>query len=678
MINTLHLASSLFISLLLVTTTFAADIVVSENDLPGAPRVVRTPALAIEAVRELRKSNPDRQQPIVVQIDGTHRLPAPLVLTPEDAGTPKSPTIFTGGILSGGVRITGWKDNGDGSWSVPLPEVQKGNWTFTQLFVNGQRRYRPRLPKTGYYHVADKLDPTEKNQKKGFDRFKFAADNINPNWTNLGDVEVLGFQVWTMARLRIEKVDDKEKTVTFTGPTRGLAHYSALLKGGRYIVENVKEALKQPGEWYLDRKTGLLAYIPLPGEDMTKVEVIAPRIDSLLELKGDFEAKKWVSNVHFKNVTFAHTNWVTPPEGNAYPQAEVNLGGAISAVGARDCLFENCTVRNIGTYAFDFAAACKNNRVEGCELTDTGAGGVKLGLTRFEIDDSLITSHQTIRDNLIAHGGRLHPAAVGVWIGHSPHNTVEHNEIFDIYYTGVSVGWSWGYDPAGAHHNTIAWNHIHQIGQGVLSDMGGIYTLGLSPSSTLHHNHIHDVHAFDYGGWGIYYDEGTTGMVGEHNVVHRTKTGGFHQHYGKENVVRNNIFAFALRDQVQRTRPEPHLSFTFERNIVYWDKGPLLGSNWSDDKYKLDHNLYWRTDRQPIDFKGMSLDQWRAKGQDVHSIIADPQFVDPHKGDFRLKLDSPASQIGYVAWDVANAGRLNGKSKDPKLAPPAFPVQPRP
>src|SRR5687768_14157188 len=117
MTTALQFSSSISVSLLLATATFAADVVVSEKDVPGtSAKVVRTPALAIEAVRELRKTNPDRREPIVVQIEGVHPLTAPLVLTPEDSGTAKSPTVFTGGTLSGGVRIGGWKDNGDRSW----------------------------------------------------------------------------------------------------------------------------------------------------------------------------------------------------------------------------------------------------------------------------------------------------------------------------------------------------------------------------------------------------------------------------------------------------------------------------------------------------------------------------------------------------------------------------------
>jgi hypothetical protein len=150
----------------------------------------------------------------------------------------------------------------------------------------------------------------------------------------------------------------------------------------------------------------------------------------------------------------------------------------------------------------------------------------------------------------------------------------------------------------------------------------------------LHHNLIHDVESLSYGGWGIYFDEGTTHILAENNVVYRTKTGGFHQHYGKENMVRNNVFAFAREGQIQRSRPEEHLSFTFERNIVYWREGPLLHGNWGDNQYKLDYNLYWREGGGEVQFTNLTLEQWRAKGQDAHSVIADPLFARARQGRF--------------------------------------------
>ena len=285
--------------------------------------------------------------------------------------------------------------------------------------------------------------------------------------------------------------------------------------------------------------------------------------------------------------------------------------------------------------------------------------------------DEALVSHHTIRNCTIAHGGRLHPAAIGVWIGHSPHNIVEHNDIFDLYYTGLSVGWTWGYAASRAHHNDIGFNHVHTLGQGVLSDMGCIYTLGISPGTVIHDNHFHDVKSFSYGGWGLYTDEGSTGIVMKNNLVYRCTKGGFHQHYGKENRVENNILAFAEQHQVQRTRTEEHISFFFERNIVYWDNdSPLLGSNWRDDNFRMDRNVYYHAGK-PVTFPGgLSLAQWQEqRGQDKHSIVADPGFADPSKDDYHLRSDSPALKLGFKPFDYSRAGRTTAPTLTKGLPP---------
>jgi hypothetical protein len=241
-------------------------------------------------------------------------------------------------------------------------------------------------------------------------------------------------------------------------------------------------------------------------------------------------------------------------------------------------------------------------------------------------------------------------------VGQSDNNTLAHNHIHHTYYTGLSVGWTWGYTPTGAHHNIIEYNLVHDIGQGILSDMGGIYTLGTQPGTVIRNNVFHHIDSFSYGGWGIYPDEGSTEILIENNVTYRTKSAGFHQHYGKENLIRNNIFAFAKEYQVMRTRAEEHLSLTFERNIVIFDSGDLLGSNWSGENYKLDHNLYWDTRGGEIKFKDWTWDEWQAKGQDQHSLIVDPLFVDAEQYDFRLKENSPAFGLGFEAIDVSRVG----------------------
>jgi hypothetical protein len=190
--------------------------------------------------------------------------------------------------------------------------------------------------------------------------------------------------------------------------------------------------------------------------------------------------------------------------------------------------------------------------------------------------------------------------------------------------------------------------------------MGGIYTLGHQPGAVIRFNRFHDIAGRSYGGWGIYFDEGSRDIVAEKNVVYRTTHGSFHQHYGRDNVVRNNVLAFGRDQQVLRTRPEDHRSFTFERNIVYWGKGEAVMGGWSNFNAAFDRNVWWRTDgRQDYKIGYVDRGWWQKQGLDVHSAFADPMLVDPAKDDFNLNPASPAIGLGFEVWDQGDVGPRN-------------------
>lgn len=608
---------------------------------------------------------------------GFYFLKEPLSFSPEDSGTRGGPITYAAypgevPVVSGGVPLKGWQRREGGRWQVHLPEVQHGEWSFTQLFVNGERRYRPRLPKDGYYRIAKEGPSPGKDRAP--DSFQFKPGQLDPAWPDLQDVEVLVFHSWTMDRLRIKAVDAARRLVTFTAPTLGNAWFFDLRAGKRFLIENVAAALEKPGQWHLDRNAGVLTYLAMTSEKPDTAEVIAPRLERLLILRGDAAAGRPVEYLVFRGLTLAHSNWTTPPEGWRCGQSESGLWGALSAVAARHCVFDACKIAHVGTYAMDFGEGCKHNRIENCELTDLAAGGIKIGEMGIRDDEERLTSHNVVRNSLIAHGGRMHAAGMGVWIGHSPFNLVEHNEICDFYQTGISAGWSWGYGRSQAHDNTIAYNRIHDIGQGVTDDMGGIYTLGVSTGTVLHHNLIHDVACDAYGGRGIYFDEGTSEILAENNVVYHTDAGAFMQHYGRDNRVLNNIFALARGGQLDRLREENHRSFTFKHNIVcYDDAGTLLWENWGNNQYVMDENLYWKAGSLPVLFGNMTLAEWQKKGHDRNSLIADPLFVDPASGDFTLKPGSPALRIGFKPFDLKTAGRVPSPKQEEPIAPRAFP-----
>jgi hypothetical protein len=639
----------------------------AEPKADGSDGPLATIKGARDAIRQ-RKAERPLEKPIRVLVrGGVYRVTEPIVFSAEDSGTQEAPVTYAAypgetPIISGGVPITGWKQQPDGPlWTTVLPAVKEGKWYFRQLFVDGKRANPARTPNDGFFRsggpgVPYKDRGAARRDKKTKVSIFYQNDDLKP-WPSLDDAVVVVYHSWTASRHRIKSLNTDNKRVEFTAPSGWPMGYWE--KNQRYYVEFVREALDAPGEWHLDRNTGVLTYYPRPGEEMTTAEVIAPQPKELLRLEGDPAAGKPVEHLRFEGLSFHHTGWVMPDAETVDGQAAASLDtAAVFCTGARNCRFHACEIAHTGGYGLWLQNGSKENRVEQCHLYDLGAGGVRLGETSLPAEPERQTERNEVHNCFIHDGGNVYHAGIGVWIGRSSHNSVQHNDICDFLYTGVSVGWSWGYAPTTAHHNQIEYNHIHHLGWGQLSDMGGIYCLGLSPGTRLRYNRIHDVLSYAYGGWGLYTDEGSTGILMENNVVYRVKDGAFHQHYGRDNLLRNNVLALsATYGQIRRSREEDHNSFTVERNLIYSDGVPMLGGNWSNGNFKLADNCYWDAAGQPPTFPGgLTLTQWQEKGHDAGSIIADPKFAAPAQGDFTLAPDSPALKLGFQPIDTTRIG----------------------
>jgi hypothetical protein len=611
---------------------------------------------------------------------GLFFVEAPVVLTSEDSGLVLAAWPGAKPVVSGGRPIAGWKEvtvQGKKLWAADIPSARGGKWYFRELWVNGQRATRARHPNRGYLGIAELPDKAGE-WTQGQTRFRFREGDLKA-WGSITNAEVVAMAKWVESRLPVAGVDEKERVVTFSKRS-----VFGLEPGDLYYAEGAFEFLDEPGEWYLDASTGTLYYMPRPGEQIAEVQAIAPVLPQVVRFEGKPEAGHFVERIVVRGLTFSHTEWCFPegfhrgknkPEVSPEPKAEVGgfaqaavgVPGAVWGEGVCDCVFEDCRFSSVGNYGLELARGCQRNRIIQCEFSDLGAGGLKIGETSIRDQAAEQTGGNEISGCHIHDGGKMFASGIGIWIGQSPSNRILHNLIHDFYYTGISIGWTWGYGPALATNNTVTLNHVHHIGVKsdgdgpILSDMGGIYTLGKQPGTTVRNNLWHDIAGIRYGGWGIYFDEGSSGIVAESNVVYRTTHGGFHQHYGETNVFRNNILAFGRDQQIQRSRPEPHVSFSFVTNIVYFDSGTLLTGNWDgDENYKMDWNLYFdaRPDAKPDQVRvgPCTWEKWQERGHDQHSLVADPLFLAPRENDFRLQPSSPAFKLGFQSIDLSHVG----------------------
>lgn len=631
-------------------------------------------AAARDAARKAHAANP--QEAITVRVaDGTYPIAEAVVFEPQDSGVTYEAAPGAKPVFTGGKKITGWAVEKDGTWTA---QVDPGT-SFEALWINGQRAARARFPKNDFIQATGQpLEALPGKKLAGSPQqtmLQIAAKDaeilrgLSPE--ELHDTNVVVLHSWNETRHRLAAVRLEDGTLQFTG---GARNFFSLEPFHRVYFENLRAALSDAGEWFLARN-GTLTYKPRAGEKPDTVDAWAPVAAQWLLFKGDpAKDEALIHDLHFRGLTFQHQTYALPETGVGFSQAEEPLGAAIEGDGLRNVSFEQCEFAHTMTSALWLRRGCRDITLRDCWLHDLGAGGVKIGVSKVP-DERDQTSFVTV-DNCIIHtGGRYFLSAIGVLIFHSSDCTVRHCDIADFYYSAISIGWIWGYKPTPCARNLVEECHLHHLGWAVLSDMGAVYTLGPQPGTAIRGCHIHDIGCGSYGGWGMYNDEGSTGIVWENNLVHHTQDAGYHQHYGRGNIVRNNIIAYCAEEHVRRSRPEDFLAFAFERNIVLMGEGRLFAhvdKNWDDGRVFLANNTYWKPDGPIPDFAGKSWADWQFMGRDTGSLVADPLFVAPEKGDWTLRPESPALKAGFVPFDWKKAG-VTGDAKWRALGAEEFP-----
>ncbi len=643
---------------------------------------------AQRAVRAHLKENPGEAVTVVIH-PGTYRLAEPLVFTPADSGTKDAPVTYRGGeggrpVLSGGMRITGWRKDGE-VWRTTVDPVKRGDLFFHQLFVNGRRATPARAPNRFYLRTAGPVRPLGDRRKARRDPstkqgFRFREGDIR-EWRNPDDVYIELYHSWTTSLHWIESLDAERRIVRFTNRTGWPVGYWETFE--RYRVHHCFEALDAPGEWYLDRGTGTLTYRPREGETTATAEVVAPRLADLVRFEGKPAEGRFVAHVRLEGLSFQHEDWdyerTETIDGQAHAKRQ---NAAITAFGLRHGAIERCEVAHVGGHAIRLDAGCQNVRIVQCEIHDCGGGGVYVGpdakVGYMPPTDALKVQRNTIENNFIHHTSYVLGGSIGVWVGSASLNRIRHNEISDFDYTGISVGWSWNRKrDIFQHGNVIEFNHVHHNVGDILSDNGGIYVLGYSPGSVIRGNVVHHIRHYPYinDSRAIYLDGAVSDYLVERNLSHHIDSFGLMMK-GQRNVVRHNIFAFCGDSGLNRLvdaslKDAEYAPSRLEHNIVYQADGAMTSGFHGPQWTRLDHNLYWSTQgREAVRFNdrsstvrkdapkvdGASFARWQELGRDAHSIVADPAFVDPAAGDFRLKEGSPAKRTGFKAFDHDEAG----------------------
>ena len=515
----------------------------------------RSLTTALREARELRRlADPSTKHGIhIVLKHGEYPLSEPLLLRPEDNGSPSSPTIIEAApgetpIISGGTSITGWQKSTGNLWEADIHSP------FRELWVNGVKATRARDVEDD-----DQLPRILSVDKKAQSIY---IPITRPLPANPGNMEMVIHQMWAIAILRIktiEKIGDRYK-LTFKEPESHLEFEhpwpapvldSAHKQNGSsaYYLTNAPEFLDHPGEWYADEQKGKLYYYPRPGEDMNTARVRAPFLTNLLITQGTIDHP--VHDIQFKGIQFAYAGWLRPSEQGHVPlQAGMYLldayklkipgtpdkkglenqawigrpAAAVEISYARNLLFDHCTFTHLASTGLDFIRGTGYDSTTRCIFRDIGGTALQLGvysdpasethLPYNPVDTRDVCHDEFITDNTVTDCTNEDWGTVGISAGYVHDVHIEHNEVSEVSYSGICVGWGWTRTLNASHNNTIIGNYVHHYAKHMF-DVGGIYTLSAQPGTQIMDNRIdsiyHPAYAHDPKHWFyFYFDEGSS------------------------------------------------------------------------------------------------------------------------------------------------------------------------
>ena len=556
-----------------------------------------TIAQAQQAVRAKVKAGLKRSIDVVL-LGGTYRLTEPLVFGTADGGDGEYMVIYRSegvdspAIISGGVEIAGWRDCGDGTWAAKVPTALRGgreehgrdarethgqdaHATFNELFVADQRRTPARHPNEGYLRIDKPVDPRRS--------FLFNAGDIPPV-KDANEVTLVYLHDWEITRVPVAGIDQATRTLTTKYDVGCKADYWRICgyePHPRYFVEGAREFLDAPGEWWLDRTKGEVLYRPMPGEKLDGFSAEAPLARQLLVVRGESSVRP-VRSLRFLQLTFEHCAW--SPDGWRYAGSQAGFhfsgkenddsgrGSIVPAVemwNARGSGLYGCILRHLGGGGVWLRHGCRSCDVFACTVSDAAGNGVMLGEPSAREAETGNSGGNTVRGCTIERCGAVYYGAVGIWVGLSGNNNVVRNEVRDLPYTGISVGWMWNPTPTPCAGNEVKDNHIHHVMQ-ILSDGGGIYTLGRQPGTKLTGNWIHDVllNAGRAESNGMFIDEGSTDLLIENNLIHDVARSPLRFHKAGVNLVKANVLVCGKSVPPVRYNATPEANIKLEANLT--------------------------------------------------------------------------------------------------------------